>query len=75
MSKKRYDLIYDGKIQLSLMKESMEDAISFIMNEISGKGKWKHLRGINPKDCKIRQIKIQTIYYDLDGNKIEEDKK
>ncbi len=69
-----FNLIYDKKNQLCFYKDTPKEAGDYIKEQIAGDGKWKHLKGINPSECKLRVDKIISNYYDLDGNFINEEK-
>ena len=69
------NLIHDHKIKLCIRRNTIEEAANFIKEQISGEGQWKHLKGINPSECKLRIDKMTYSYYDLDGNPIKNETK
>ena len=69
------NLIHNHKIKLCIRGNTIEEAANFIKKQISGEGQWKHLKRIDPSECKLRIDKMTYSYYDLDGNPIKNEEK
>lgn len=73
----QFELVDDKHIRLCFKCESVEEAIGYITNQISGKGEWKkHLARLDPSTLKIRTSTLcrRNVYYDLNGKYIGLDK-
>lgn len=69
---KRYDIIYENKIILSLNRENPKQVSNYLKDILDGKTEWKYIKENvkNIKDCTIRHTRIVSDYFDWEGNKI-----
>ncbi len=69
---KRYDIIYENKIILSLNRENPKQVSDYLKDILDGKTEWKHIEETvkDIKDCTIRCTRIVSDYFDWEGNKI-----
>lgn len=69
---KRYDIIYENKIILSLNRENPKQVSNYLKDILDGKTEWKYVKDTikNIKDCTIRHTRIVNDYFDWEGNKI-----